>query len=171
MRRLDKCPGTPEGCKVDNVGCPIDSDKDGVIDCLDKCPGTPEGAKVDKDGCTIWVSIRLNVEFDTNKAIVKPKYHDQIKSVADFMEAYPNLKATIEGHTDSRGTAKYNLGLSQRRADAVMKVFVAKYKIAPDRLTAVGYGLTKPIADNKTAAGMQKNRRVQAVLEAMEVKK
>ena len=103
---LDKCPGTPEGCKVDKDGCPIDSDKDGVIDCLDKCPGTPEGAKVDKDGCTIWVSIRLNVEFDFDKAIVKPEYYDEIKRVADFMNAYPNLKTTIEGHTDSRGTAK-----------------------------------------------------------------
>jgi len=168
---LDKCPGTPEGCKVDKDGCPIDSDKDGVIDCLDKCPKTPLGAKVDKDGCPIWISIRMNVQFDFDKAIVKPQYYDDIENLADFMKAHPHLNAILEGHTDNIGTAKYNLCLSQRRADAVMKILVDKFNIAKDRLTAVGYGLTKPIADNKAKEGRQKNRRVQAVLEAMEVKK
>jgi len=168
---VPKCPNPPPGCILDKDGCPIDSDKDGVCDGLDKCPDTPEGAKVDKDGCTIWVSIRLNVEFDTNKAIVKPQYEDDIKRVADFMNANPNMKATIEGHTDNVGAAQDNLDLSQRRADAVMKFLVDKNNISQARLTAVGYGLTKPIADNATAEGRQNNRRVQAILEAMEMKK
>jgi OOP family OmpA-OmpF porin len=166
-----KCPNPPPGCILDKDGCPIDSDKDGVCDGLDKCPNTPEGAKVDKDGCTIWLSIRLNVEFDTNKAIVKPQYENDIKRVADFMNANPNMKATIEGHTDNVGSAQDNLDLSQRRADAVMKFLVDKYNISQARLTAIGYGLTRPIEDNATAEGRQKNRRVEVVLEAMEMNK
>ena len=168
---VPKCPDTPPGCIVDKDGCPIDSDKDGVCDGLDKCPDTPEGAKVDKDGCTIWVSIRLNVEFDANKAIVKPQYETDIKRVADFMNANPNMKATIEGHTDNVGAAQDNLNLSQRRADAVMKFLVDKDNISQARLTAIGYGLTRPIADNATTEGRQKNRRVEVVLEAMGMNK
>lgn len=168
---LDKCPDTPAGCAVDKNGCPLDSDKDGVIDCRDKCPNTPEGAKVDENGCPVYAVIRLNVEFDTNKAVVKPKYMGDIKRVADFMKAHPNLNATIEGHTDSVGSAKSNLALSQKRADAVRNVLVKKEKIAPERLKAVGYGESKPIASNDTKEGKQKNRRVEAVLKAQEFKK
>jgi OOP family OmpA-OmpF porin len=142
-----------------------------VIDCLDKCPNTPANAKVDKDGCPQFVSIRLNVEFDFDKSIVKPQYEGDIEKVADFMKAHPQLKATVEGHTDNIGTAAYNLALSQRRANAVKQVLVDKSKIASNRLKAVGYGLTKPIADNNTDAGRQQNRRVDVVLEAMELKK
>ena len=166
---LDKCPNTPAGCQVDKDGCPIDSDKDGVPDCLDKCPGTPETAKVDADGCPIAVTMRLNVEFDFDKAVVKPKYMNNIKEVADFMKKHPNLNATIEGHTDSIGTAKYNLALSKKRAEAVKNALV-KEGVDANRLTAVGYGLTKPIASNKTADGRAKNRRVQAVMESQELR-
>jgi OOP family OmpA-OmpF porin len=70
---------------------------------------------------------------------------------------------TIEGHTDNVGGAKYNEKLSQKRAESVKKYLVDRFGIAVSRLTAKGYGLTKPIADNKTAAGRQKNRRVEAV--------
>ena len=86
---LDKCPGTPAGVAVDKDGCPLDSDKDGVPDYLDKCPGTPIGTPVDKDGCPIppqKVSITLAIEFDTGKADIKSKYHDEIAKVAEFHE-------------------------------------------------------------------------------------
>jgi len=114
--------------------------------------------------------MRLKIEFDFNKAIVKPQYYNEIKEVADFLSAHPNLKATLEGHTDNIGTAKYNLNLSRKRADAVKKVLVKEFKIAPERLTAVGYGFTMPIADNKTEEGRQENRRVQAVMKAIQLK-
>ncbi len=167
---LDKCPGTPPGVAVDKDGCPIDSDKDGVPDYLDKCPGTPIGTLVDKDGCPLppeKVSMTLAIEFDTDKAVIKPKYDKEIARVAEFLKTYPNAKGVIEGHTDNVGGAAYNQKLSERRAQAVVNYLVKKYGIDPARLEAKGYGLTKPIASNKTAEGRQKNRRVEAHFSAM----
>ncbi|HNY51671.1 MAG TPA: OmpA family protein [Smithella sp.] len=167
----DKCPNTPAGCPVDKDGCPLDSDKDGVIDCKDKCPGTPAGAIVDKDGCMREkITIELKVEFDTDKSVVKDKYREEIKRVADFMKQYPNTKATIEGHTDSRASDAYNLRLSNDRANAVRDYLVKEFGVEASRLNAKGYGESRPIATNDTEEGMQKNRRVWAVLEAVEVK-
>jgi OOP family OmpA-OmpF porin len=163
--KLDQCPDTPYGVKVDEVGCPLDTDKDGVYDYLDKCPNTPIELKVDKDGCPMKVTINLNVLFDFDKADIKPKFNSEIKRVADYMTAYPWEKATLEGHTDSKGTDAYNQKLSQRRVDAVMKNLVEKFGISADQLKAVGYGESKPIATNDTDEGRQLNRRVQAVME------
>lgn len=113
------------------------------------------------------VTIALNVEFDTNKAIVKEKYRNEIKKVADFMKTYTNTTAVIEGHTDNVHTAEYNQRLSQARADSVRQYLINNFGIKASRLTAVGYGLTKPIATNNTEEGRQKNRRVQAVIKAI----
>lgn len=109
--------------------------------------------------------ITLNVLFDTNKAVVKPKYFNEIKKVADYMTKNPTATAVIEGHTDSVGKVAANVKLSQRRADAIKKILVEKYKVDKNRISSVGYGPKKPIADNKTANGRQKNRRVEAVFE------
>jgi OOP family OmpA-OmpF porin len=164
---LDKCPGTPIGVQVDGVGCPLDSDKDGVYDYLDKCPGTPIGVMVDKVGCPMPVAklcspTVLDVKFDTNKSDIKPQYRDELKKVGDFLIEFPNAKGVIEGHTDSVGSKPSNMKLSQRRADSVRTYIINTFKIAPERISAKGYGPTKPVADNKTAAGKQKNRRIEA---------
>jgi OOP family OmpA-OmpF porin len=116
------------------------------------------------------VIIELNVEFDTAKAIVKEKYHNNIKKVADFMKEFPNTNATIEGHTDNVGNAAYNQGLSEERANSVRQYLIDKFGIDASRLTSVGYGLSRPIASNDTAEGKQKNRRVVAVMEAVRIK-
>ncbi|MBT0662885.1 OmpA family protein [Geobacter pelophilus] len=146
----------------------MDSDKDGVPDYRDKCPNTPAGMPVDKDGCSPeTLTIKLDVEFDTAKADIKKKYHDEIGKVAEFLAKYPTVSGTIEGHTDDVGDAGMNKKLSQRRADSVLKYLVDKYGIDKKRLTAVGYGEEKPIADNKTAAGRQKNRRTVATFETV----
>lgn len=167
----DKCPDTPAGCAVDKDGCPLDSDKDGVIDCKDKCPGTPAGAIVDKDGCMREkITIELKVEFDTDKSFVKDQYRDEIKRVADFMKQYPKTKATIEGHTSSPASEAYNQKLSERRANSVRDYLIKEFGVDASRLKAIGYGELRPIATNDTEEGRQKNRRVWAVLEAIEVK-
>ena len=86
---LDKCPNTPSGVKVNSSGCPFDTDGDGVYDYLDKCPDTARDLKVTADGCPILikkaVTKNLDIQFDTDKADIKPEYIDRLKEVADFM--------------------------------------------------------------------------------------
>ncbi len=116
------------------------------------------------------VCITLNIQFDYNKAAVKPKYHNVIGKVAEFMKKYPTTTAVIEGHADNRGTASYNMKLSERRADSVRNYLIEKFGIESSRLSSKGYGFSKPIASNKTAAGRQKNRRIEAIIECAEEK-
>jgi OOP family OmpA-OmpF porin len=190
---LDKCPGTPAGVKVDKDGCPLDSDGDGVPDYLDKCPGTPAGVKVDKDGCPMAALVQpkaapvaatpmekaiqekgrvtLKVLFDFDKAVVKNQYHNEVGNLAEVMKKQPELKILIEGHTDSVGDAKYNEQLSQRRADAIRKYLVEKFGIDGSRLTAKGFGESRPVASNDTKDGRDKNRRVEAAAEYIIKKK
>lgn len=113
-------------------------------------------------------TIDLEVLFDTDKSIVKEQYMGRIAEVAAFMRQYPNAVAAIEGHTDSRASDSYNQALSQRRVNAVRKILIDRYGISPDRLNAVGYGESRPIADNSTPEGRQKNRRVLAVFDNYE---
>jgi OOP family OmpA-OmpF porin len=77
----------------------------------------------------------------------------------------------VEGHTDSKGTNAYNLSLSQRRAEAVRQVLIDQFKVEPSRLSSVGYGEERPVADNKTEQGRQLNRRVVAVVSATKKEK
>jgi len=103
--------------------------------------------KVDADGCPILMkkstSITLDIQFDTNKADIKPEYHNRLKEVADFLTTYPQTKAVIEGHTDSVGSSAYNQKLSQRRADNVVSYLVKNFNSDPSRLSAKGYGEDK----------------------------
>lgn len=165
---LDKCPDTPHGSKVDKNGCPQDSDGDGVIDSLDKCPDTPKGAKVDEQGCNIKllqpVSMLIKIEFDVSKDVVKAQYHDSLVEVATFMKSYPDASAVIEGHTDDSGSSEKNSELSQRRADSVVRYLIDKLGIKANRLKAIGYGESRPVASNMTAAGKAQNRRVVATI-------
>ncbi|SLJ84795.1 OmpA family protein [Psychrobacter sp. DAB_AL43B] len=111
------------------------------------------------------VSIELEVLFDNDKSNIKPEYYKEVEEVATFMSKYSNTNAVIEGHTDSNASDSYNQKLSQRRADAVKDMMTSRFGISPDRLTAVGYGESRPRATNATAEGRQLNRRVVAVIE------
>jgi OOP family OmpA-OmpF porin len=104
----------------------------------------------------------IDIQFDTNKADIKPRYHEELKKLADFLKEFPAAKGVIEGHTDSVGSKASNMKLSQRRSESVRSYLIKTFGIAPERIGAKGYGPTKPIADNKTAAGKQKNRRIEA---------
>ena len=172
---LDKCLTTPAGEKVDVDGCPLDSDKDGVPDSLDKCPTTPLGEKVGADGCPEVSAQKaaaaarfcskpavVEIEFDTGKAAIKPQYHDELKTVGDFLSDFPNAKGEISGHTDSVGSKALNQKLSQARAESVKKYIVDTFGIDATRIGAKGYGFSKPVASNKTKAGKAKNRRIEA---------
>ena len=104
----------------------------------------------------------INIHFDTNKSEIKPQYHDELKKLADFLTEFPNATGVVEGHTDSVGDKTANMKLSQRRADSVRTYLIEKFGIAPDRIKAIGYGPTKPIASNKTKAGKEQNRRIES---------
>lgn len=151
--------------------CTLDDDGDGVNNCDDKCSDTPAGSEVETTGCRILEvpkEIELKVLFDTNEAIVKPEYYEEIKRVADFMAKYPSTSTEIQGHTDSRGKSSYNEGLSQRRADAVLDVLINEYQINPSRIRAVGYGETQLLVSPEvTDEDYQMNRRVIARIETV----
>jgi len=160
---LDKCPGTPSGVKVDPDGCPLDSDGDGVPDYLDKCPNTPAGAKVDADGCPPGgetLAIVTNINFDFDSAKIRGDSEAKLDRVVDILKENSAVRVRVEGHTDSTGPEKYNLGLSYRRAESV-KAYLEGKGIDANRLSVVGFGEAKPLVSNNTRAGRAVNRRVE----------
>ena len=150
---------------------PKDSDGDGVIDELDLCPGTPKGTVVDANGCPIkpknvevtedatWV-VTDNVLFDFGKSELKLSAEPVLNEIAKVMSDNAALKLKITGHTDNIGSASLNDALSLKRAQAVSASLAAK-GVAADRLSVEGLGFAKPAADNATAEGRAKNRRVE----------
>lgn len=144
-------------------GCPIpDTDKDGVNDELDKCPDMAGPAS--NNGCP-EIQAKMNelaksIFFKPNSAQIKPEANKPMQEVIAILKQYPAAKLNIEGHTDNSGNPARNKALSQKRADAIKQYFV-KSGIEAKRLTAIGYGSEKPLADNKTPAGKAKNRRVE----------
>ena len=143
------------------VAAPKDTDGDGVIDNLDECPDTMKGAKVDTVGC--MTLINLNINFDTDKSVIKDSYNSRIAEFAKMMKANPKLKASIEAHTDSVGSNAYNQKLSERRAASTVKA-LTDLGVDSTKIKAVGFGETRPVASNETVEGRAENRRVEAVM-------
>jgi OmpA-OmpF porin, OOP family len=132
---------------------------------------TKEGIDLAKDAtknakalCKVIDRMTLMVNFDFDKSVIREDDKAKLKKAIDFVKKYPGFKIKIEGHTDYIGTEKYNQGLSERRAGAVMKYLVKGGGIDGKRLTAVGYGESKPVASNKTNEGRAKNRRVEILI-------
>ncbi len=142
---------------VVSVDCSqLDSDGDGVNDCIDKCPNTLKGTPVNKMGC--WI---VDVKFDNDRSEIKPQYFALLnKLAADITANFSHLTIEVQGHTSSTASAAYNMKLSIRRADAVAN-YLNKRIHGPHKLIPRGYGLTRPIDTNETAAGRANNRRVQ----------
>jgi len=115
--------------------------------------------------------VYLDIEYDIDKADIRPQYNDEVAKVGNFMNKYPTTTAVIEGYADEVGSEDYNQRLSQRRAEGVVKSLEENFGIAPSRLSAKGYGKKMPVADNATDEGKQKNRRIKAIIDcALEVK-
>jgi len=159
MDPVDNCPNTPKGAPVNDVGCLLDSDGDGVFDYMDQCPGTPEGVSVDVYGCPTKLTLHIN--FGHDSSTVGAEFDSEIAKAAQCINDYPGNTVIIEGHTDSRGAAAYNLNLSEQRATAVKNRLLEKFNIKESRLIAQGFGESHPVADNKTAGGRSLNRRVE----------
>ena len=170
---VDRCPDQPEDKDgfQDEDGCPDhDNDGDGIPEALDKCPNEPETFNnyKDDDGCPDEVPAEVKkftgviegINFKTGSAEILAGSYVILDRAVKVLQDYQEVNLEISGHTDNRGKADYNRDLSQRRADSVKTYFVQR-GIAPDRLQAIGYGLTRPIADNKTSSGRASNRRTE----------
>ncbi|TWO33811.1 OmpA family protein [Seonamhaeicola sediminis] len=161
----DKCPNTAGPAA--NNGCPWpDTDGDGVLDKDDKCPDVK--GTVANNGCpevTEEVQKTLNeyaktILFDLGKSTIKSQSEEVLKDIIGILNEYPTAKFTVEGHTDSTGSEKLNQGLSEKRALSV-KEYLVNNGVDEFRLSALGYGESKPIDTNKTRAGRANNRRVE----------
>ena len=106
--------------------------------------------------------IALYINFETGKSDVKPESQKIIDQISEMLKSNPSLKISIEGHTDNVGTPASNQTLSDSRAKSIMNALIAK-GIDKNRLSAKGWGQTKPIADNNTNENKAKNRRVEIV--------
>ena len=154
-------------------GCP-DGDGDGITDAADKCPTQAETVNgvADDDGCPDKGRVLVQVEgdrialgetvfFDSGKDTIQQRSFGLLQQVTTVLKLHPEVKkVSVEGHTDNTGDAAKNLDLSKRRAASVVR-FLVDHGVDAGRLTSDGFGATKPIADNKTKAGREKNRRVE----------
>ena len=161
----DKCPTVPGVARYQ--GCPIpDRDGDGVNDEEDKCPDTPGPAS--NYGCPVIAPAVVemvnkaakNIFFATGSAKLLAKSFPSLNNVVKLLNDNPTYKVDINGYTDITGTAEKNQVLSENRAASVKAYFVSK-GIDESRISSTGHGINNPIADNKTAAGRAKNRRVE----------
>jgi outer membrane protein OmpA-like peptidoglycan-associated protein len=172
----DKCPNDPEDKDnfQDEDGCPDpDNDGDGILDTEDKCPdeaGPPDSPQgkgcprkfslVKIDRTKKRIEIKQKVYFATGKFRILRKSFKLLNQVAQAISDYPDMRISIEGHTDSRGKNRYNQWLSEKRANAVME-YLINQGIEPERIQAHGFGEDKPIASNRTRRGRSANRRVE----------
>ncbi|MBD2858203.1 OmpA family protein [Spongiibacter sp. KMU-158] len=161
---IDQCLNTPRGEPVDSRGCALDSDKDGVPNKIDICPNTLPGAKVNSQGCVISQTVELKgIHFDFNSKRLQLDSKSILRQVAESLKQEPSVNIVVAGHTDSVGSDEYNYNLSKNRAESVV-AYLVEQGVAPSRLRAVGYGETRPIDDNNTEEGRERNRRVELQL-------
>lgn len=136
-----------------------DQDADGVADNRDACPNTLRQARVDSRGCWTLSGLR----FGVNAANIEPGYERTLNEDVDVLRANPGVRVRIDGHTDSDGSAKYNEGLSLRRAASVRDYFV-KSGLDPERFTVRGFGEARPVAPNDSRDNKRLNRRVELTI-------
>ena len=170
----DKCPNAAEDLDgyEDEDGCPDpDNDNDTVPDVQDQCPNEPGSTSQEPLGCPTnrlvvvtdcEVKITQQIHFEFNKDKIRPESFAVLNAVVDVLNKNPNIQLEVQGHTDNKGAAAYNKDLSNRRAHSVM-TYLMVHGVTPARLTAVGYGMERPLVDNGSEGNRALNRRVQFV--------
>ena len=164
----DLCPDEP-GIAPD--GCPDrDPDKDGILDPEDKCPKEPETKNgfEDGDGCPDAIPTEIEqfegtlegVNFDFGKDTLRAESKTKLDKAVEILTKHPTVRIEISGHTDSIGGRDANMGLSQRRSNAVKRYLVDK-GVAAERIDTRGAGPDEPIDSNASNAGRARNRRIE----------
>jgi adhesin transport system outer membrane protein len=156
-----------------------DSDRDGIVDLWDDCNDSTPGAVVDDFGCeaakvepkaseftidnaNIINTIKVNIEFASNSSKIRDEYAASLNDVIAALEQDENTGVIIHGHASLDGDASYNQRLSERRANAVASMLMSITDIEPRRITAVGYGETRPLIDEESESANKRNRRIEA---------
>lgn len=121
------------------------------------------GVDVIRDGDRLILNIPNQVTFDVNQANIKPEFTQVLDKIAQVVNHYPQTMIEVAGHTDSTGSATYNQALSENRSASV-KSYLAQQGVQYQRITAVGFGESQPVADNATKEGRAANRRVEIEL-------
>gem|GEM_PF-1195059 len=168
---MDNCPNTPAGAPVDAQGCPLDSDGDGVADYMDRCPNTPRGTEVDRQGCPIpepepepeVISYTFeDVFFEFDSAVITAAGQAKLDEIGGTLITIVNADIEVHGHTDATGPEGYNMGLSQRRAEAVRDHLLENFsRLNASQFTVRQFGEGQPIGSNDTRDGRAQNRRVE----------
>jgi len=134
---------------------------------LNQALAQSQAAQITREGNLLAITLKGDLTFDTDSTVVRPGLYNEIDRIAQVMVQYPETQIMVQGFTDSTGDAAYNQKLSERRAEAVKNLLIQR-GVAPQRVTAVGYGETLPVATNATAVGRQMNRRVEIRIRAIE---
>ncbi|MGE0789622.1 MAG: OmpA family protein [Sandaracinaceae bacterium] len=159
--------GVPDGYELThgmNARDPADDDgdRDGVLTNVDQCPDTAQGAEVDERGCVL-IRERLvlrGIQFAYDSADILPESEGTLQIAIQALRDNPDVRVEVGGHTDNQGSRQYNRDLSQRRAAAVRE-YLINHGVDGSRMTARGYGLSRPTASNDTEEGRAENRRIE----------
>lgn len=150
----------PAPAPAPRAAAPGDADGDGVLDPNDACPGTLAAARVDGRGC--WTLQGL--QFAVNSAEIDRRYTAMLHEAIDVLKANPDVRISIDGHTDADGSDAYNQGLSERRAASVLDYFATEGGLDRSRFVSRGYGESRPAAPNDTRENKAINRRVELTI-------
>jgi OOP family OmpA-OmpF porin len=159
--KLDKCPNTEAGIKVDGSGCPLDVDGDGIPDSKDACP--TEKGTAELNGCppaTATGEIMDAIQFEFNSSVLRTSAYPTLDKLSSDLRASASQRVQLDGHASAEGTDEYNMQLSRDRANAV-KTYLVNSGVAASRIATTAYGERRPVASNATEDGRSKNRRVE----------
>lgn len=150
-----------------------DSDNDGVPDNRDNCANTDRNHQVDAQGCTVYVEkmaavgdIDITILFPFDSAAIPGNQRADVVGLGNFMQRFPESTVVIEGHASKPGNDEYNLVLSKRRARAVADMLKSDFNIDESRITAIGYGETRPRVEGDTREAHRANQRIEAKVTA-----